>query len=356
MATFPVDDVQRETDPLPERDALSAVTKKCGTVKPEAWSMPIHCPIDDSTFNGLICAVHLAYHRHYPLVLTPDAVWMCIAQGFAHHVSQNAEKLRNMFVDHDGKKTLVVRRDDFVRGSADNAWPEVFDSFSDQISQCVGAETCDLLTPDFSTTTRVDKAAAQVVLMSTFQAYFSFDVDSMCGIPEITLRGTVEDWKKLRDKALKLARYDLKWWTDKLKPVLNQFVAASSGRVDNHFWSRIYKQTYSSGGPYINGWIITLFPYLESFGRTNNVQWEKSWKESCKHGFGGVTSSSIPSGVMETPFKWQYFDKEFDMNFRAGFMMVTQDRVTLEIHPEIGWAVADANEKPQGRSAHGWDC
>ena len=121
MATFPVDDVQRETDPLPERDALSAVTKKCGTVKPEAWSMPIHCPIDDSTFNGLVCAVHLAYHRHYPLVLTPDAVWMCIAQGFAHHVSQNAEKLRNMFVDHDGKKTLVVRRDDFVRGSVDNA-------------------------------------------------------------------------------------------------------------------------------------------------------------------------------------------------------------------------------------------
>ena len=84
-------------------------------------------------------------------------------------------------------------------------------------------------------------------------------------------------------------------------------------RDDKHFWSRIYKQTNSSGGPYINGWIITLFSYLKSFGRHpprfNNVQWEKSWKESCKHGFGGVTSSSIPSGVMETPFKWQYFDK-----------------------------------------------
>ena len=47
------------------------------------------------------------------------------------------------------------------------------------------------------------------------------------------------------------------------------------------------------------------------------------------------------------------------MNFRAGFMMVTQDHITLEIHPEITWAVADANEKPQGRRARGWpewDC
>ena len=351
MATFLVDDVKRETSPMRERDALEVITERSGMMKPEAWSAPIHTPIgDDGKSNGLLQAVHLAYASHYPLVLTPDAVWMCIAQGFAHHVNQNAEKLRNMFVEHDGKKVLTVRRDDFVKGLAGNPWPEVFDSFSDQILEHVGAETHEVLTPDFSTTTRVDRAAAQVVLMSTFQAYFSYCFHTLCGIPEITLRGTVEDWKKLRDKALKLEQYDFKWWTDELKPILDQFVSAASGNVDRHFWSRIYKQTNASGGPYISGWIVNLFPYLKgypegSFCINRQLQmWEKEWEN--KHGFGILTSDSIPSGVMSTPFKWQYYDNVFDMQFRAGFMVVTQDRSTLEIHPEIGWAVADAAQTP----------
>ncbi|WP_441290726.1 DUF4419 domain-containing protein [Sorangium sp. KYC3313] len=31
-------------------------------------------------------------------VLSPDAVWLCLAQGFAHHVALNAEALRGRFV------------------------------------------------------------------------------------------------------------------------------------------------------------------------------------------------------------------------------------------------------------------
>ena len=350
MATFPVDDVERKTFPMWERDALEIITEMSGMIKPEAWSTPIHSPVGWSTSNGFVLAVHLAYASHYPLVLTPDAVWMCIAQGFAHHVNQNAEKLRNMFVEHDGKKELIVQADDFIKGSAGNAWPKVFDSFSDQILEHVGVETHELLTPDFSTTTRVDKAAAQAVLMSTFQAYFSYRVRTGCGIPEITLRGTVEDWKKLRDKALKLEQYDFKWWTDELKPILDQFVAAASGNVDRHFWSRIYKQTGRSGGVHISGWIVNLFPYLKEYRNgplcvNRHLQlWEKRWED--RSGFEILTSHSIPPGVTSTPFKWEYYSKVFDMQFRAGFMVVTQDRSTLEIHPEIGWAVADATQTP----------
>ena len=66
----------------------------------------------------------------------------------------------------------------------------------------------------------MERAAAQVVLMNTLKAYFSYQLVTMCGIPEVTLEGTVDDWKKLRDKALALAWYDLEWWTKALKPVL----------------------------------------------------------------------------------------------------------------------------------------
>src|SRR5262245_50441118 len=40
--------------------------------------------------NAFLRAVHAAYALHYPLVLTPDAVWLSIAQGFAAHVNVNA--------------------------------------------------------------------------------------------------------------------------------------------------------------------------------------------------------------------------------------------------------------------------
>ena len=339
MATFQVDDVEKNSLPLPETDVVNTVTERSGKVRPEAWSKPTRRPVDekDSTWiNGFVSAVHTAYAQHYPLELGPDAVWMCIAQGLAHHVNQNVEKLRKMFVEHEGKKQLVVQRDDFIKGSPDNAWPDVFDSFSEQIRQYVGQKTHDLLTPEFSTTGRVERAAAQVVLMDTLKAYFSFMCKTSCGIPEITLRGTVEDWERLRDKALELSQYNLKWWIDELEPVLDQFVAAASGDVDQEFWSGIYKQCGGSGGPYVSGWIITLFPYLTNgdsmFVNRFMGRWE-SW--------GHVSTDLIPSGVTSTPFKWDYYSTVLPMRFHAGFLTVTQDQHTLAVQPEIGWAVSD---------------
>ena len=44
--------------------------------------------------NAFVAAVNTVYALHYPLVLTPDAIWMCIAQGLAQHINANAEKLR----------------------------------------------------------------------------------------------------------------------------------------------------------------------------------------------------------------------------------------------------------------------
>ena len=70
--------------------------------------------------NGFVEAVDYAYNNHDALVFLPDAVWMCVAQGFARHFNEYAEKLRNLFVEYEEKITLKVRRDDFVKGSPAN--------------------------------------------------------------------------------------------------------------------------------------------------------------------------------------------------------------------------------------------
>ena len=344
MATFKVDSVPTKSSPLPHVNLEQSTRSRIGGVKPEAFSKTTRPTVfhDYDSTHVFVSAVNLAYAQHYPLVLSPDAIWMCVAQGLSQHINTNAEKLRNMFVEHEGKKEIIVRRDDFLKGSPDNPWPEVFDEFSEQIRKHVGDKTHALLTPEFSTTGPTEKAAAQVVLMDSFKEYFTYMFRTDCGIPEITLEGTVDDWKKLRDRVLGLAQYDLDWWISALKPVLDQFVSAASGSVDREFWSNLYKENGGSGGPYITGWICTLFPYIgkgKNLSRNCYLSW---WKETgC---FSGITSDSLPAGLVSTPFEWQYYNEKYPMHFYAGFMTVTQDPKTLAIYPEIGWAVADNKE------------
>eukprot|EP00957_Ditylum_brightwellii_P155500 11836427-Ditylum_brightwellii.AAC.1 len=46
--------------------------------------------------------------------------------------------------------------------------------------------------------------------MSTLQAYFKYGMHMTCGIPEVHLEGTVEDWRLLRRKVDSLLDYDIK--------------------------------------------------------------------------------------------------------------------------------------------------
>jgi hypothetical protein len=65
-------------------------------------------------FHPLVAAADLAYRGHFPLVLSPDVIWLTVAQGFARHVANNADRLRARIVPHEGRLALGVRRDDFV--------------------------------------------------------------------------------------------------------------------------------------------------------------------------------------------------------------------------------------------------
>ena len=340
MTTFRVDNVDRVTKSF-VRTAIETAVFKRTKVRCEATFVSSRAVVDVSGYDGsnrFLDTVHAAYESHCPVVFTPDAIWMCVSQGFAQHVTSNAEKLRHLFVQHKGKKELSVRRDDFVKGSPSNPWPEVFDDFSAQIKTAVGDKVYGALTPSFTTTGPVERAAAQLVIMDAFKEYFSYSLCTECGIPEITLEGTVRDWIVLKEKAMALRDFDLSWWTDELSHVLDQFVEAASGRVDQKFWSSIYKLDDTSGGPYITGWITVLYPYTVSGGKLIKNPNITMWRTNS---LDGMTTDSFPPGLCSTPFTWKYLDKQHPMHFYSGFMAVSQDPSTLALRPEIGWAVAN---------------
>ncbi|WP_437625492.1 DUF4419 domain-containing protein [Sorangium sp. So ce1151] len=346
--TFAVSNVVRATARLnnPAKTDGESPTRQLHGRTVEAWGSNAQqfLPAEE---HGLLNTVHRAYADHYPLVLTPDAIWLCIAQGFAIHVKENAERLRGKLVRHEGQERLVVTRDHFVKGSPDNDWPGVFGELSAQIAAHIGGQR-DLVVCDFSTTRRVERAASEIVLLDALRHYFKVELWTKCGIPEITLEGTVNDWISIRRRARALGEYELSWWTRALEPVLDEFVAAARGRADVRFWEVMFKEIGGSGGPHVNGWINVFFPYLrvdgsEAFTRNDAaVRWERGFSAPDDRSSHGAHRFMIPSGISTAPFLWRYLGSELDMEFLAGFVGVAQDRRGLALRPAIGWAVGEA--------------
>jgi hypothetical protein len=296
--------------------------------------------------NPFVYAIHRAFADHLPLVLSPDDLWLCIAQAFGLHVNLHAEALRDRLVSHQGKLTIQVRRDEFVMGSANNDWPGVFEEFSQQL-ECHLGDVANLVVADFSTTTAVERGVSQIVLMSAMQPYFKYDLVTLCGIPSITLLGTPDDWRAIRRRAEAFAQYDLDSWISALQPILDQFVAASTGDVDRKFWQSIYKLHDRSGGPYVSGWINTLFPYIKRHGElpgTNSGELQvneflQRWDGANGEEMRLPTITKFPWGLSRAPLVWNYYLTDFPMEFLGGFVGVSQNPDTMAVRPAIGWAV-----------------
>ena len=346
-STFSVDAVEIGQELLPIEKAKTSIEKLLGTPI-EACDTYHTDVVEQPGFHSLIAAAHLAYQFHFPLVLSPDAIWLTLAQGFANHVNNNAKVLRPRLVPHEGKATIAVRRDEFVKGSPENPWAEVWPEFSAKIKKTLGPETHSLILSDFSTTGPTERAASEVVLMDCVQSYFNYEFITLCGIPSVTLEGTVEDWEKIHERVGRLERFGLKWWTDDVRQITAEFVAAAQGNPNTEFWKAIYKQNDESGGPYTTGWLVRLLPYLTNSGfhaacRTDVRNSFLGQPLTKKPGpLDGITDSQLPSSASQVPFVWNYLGNNFDYQFVAGVLTVEQDSSSRAVRPRIGWAVRQA--------------
>ena len=169
--------------------------------------------------------------------------------------------------------------------------------------------------------------------METVKPYFEFIVIRVvCGIPEITLEGTPEDWEKVLNKAKALKRYELEWWISELEPLLKEFVNASKGDVNKTFWRNMFK--YHSQKEYgapniIDGWIVKFFPY-DKEGKRNNLKELKG-------------TNSLPDEIVKVDLKYQevYANavKDTPLELWAGFIGLKQNKRNFALRPQIGWMV-----------------
>lgn len=346
--TFPI---SPEVRPPKRREPIdyAKVLRKAFRRPVEAmWSptQPLAVCDDDHAF---VTAVHDAFYLHHPLILSPDVVWLTLARGFALHVNLHAEQLRHRFVKHDGKEKIVIERRDFLPGR-DNPWPEAFGAFSEQIGRRVG-KLRDFLRCGFSTTGPIERAASDLLVMDAFQTYFEYELMCGCGIPAVTLTGTADDWKSVRDRAALFGEFGLETWARALDPVLRQFVAAAEGNAETEFWKSFFRYHSGSGPSVMTGWINVFFPYfndaraglypnpyLEDWEHRLEIDDRQHWRQRCDDP-QGVGMNAMPSALTSAPVKVTWGDRQTDMLFVGGLLGVSQRESDLALEPQCGWAI-----------------
>jgi hypothetical protein len=319
--------------------------------------------IADREIHPLALAVHTAFSEHRPLLLTPDVIWLTIAQGFAQHVNHHAEELRSSFVSHQGKEKLVAQSDNLPTLPAE--WAEVIEQWTLHLRDRVGADVYRLMECNFSTTTPITRIASHVVMMDAFQQYFDFVMLSVCGIPEISLLGTVADWQSIYDRVANLSQYNLSWWTDRLLPICQEFVNTAAGKPDRDFWQCIYKPQAVYAADYITGWLADLFPYLRH-GMTKapivrnhlldldrcelpDLNCDSDSLAFFSSPSNGISMTALPLGISQVGIKLIYersgLSTTLDLELLAGFIGVHQDLNCGTLHPEIGWGVRSSTDR-----------
>ena len=295
-----------------------------------------------TNIHPFIYAAHKAFADHRPLVISPDGVWTLITQGTQIYLAQNSKEYSEY------SKNLLNDPALTVKGSiSDNSWLNILDQFHSHLSEKLQHPGEQLYSTSFSTTGLNIRNARKLMKVTSESEEFEISLFTLCGIPEITLEGKTEDWIKIRKQMKILKDIGLSEWADHLAPIIDEFVNASKGEVNKHFWNSFYKFNDECGDAKITGWILNFFPYNKKGSVREFVKYETGKDYSLvPHSDPNI---SFPSGRNYLPFKLNDNGKVIDMRFEAGFMGVSQNPETLALKAEINWAVV--KRKATGRLA-----
>ena len=331
-----------------DRESLKNLVKE-GTI---GYSFDINKQLGFINTNvPLLNGFYQAHINHYPIRIKPDDIWLLIVQAFSNHVNTNSEKLRNYFVDFNGKQTLTVAYNlpdiSYVNKNLLEKFPE---EINNQMIKYLGKEILENLTPNFTTTTNNSRIICKLSIMGIFKKYFEYEMDCcICGNPYIILEGTSEDYIKIKKKAENLKKYEFEWYVDRIVPIIEKMIDAKNGKIDVDFFKNIIEEkemeTEESNGwtpprkvksNFINGWLLKFFAYYDSGEKFEEDRIKvKDFKD-------------LANQLLIVPFKLSIgnwiFKKEYNMEYKVGFIGCDQNEQN-EVFPIQGWLVSPITDK-----------
>ena len=300
--------------------------------------------------KGLVEIATIAYNKHHDLVWRPDDVWQAILTQFSLYVTHNSEKLRDRFVDFKGKRQLEIEAFGtlFTVDFGNLARRMVDEQIVKNIKD---SSIADWLIPKFTTTTENDCIVASISMMATLQGYFVFKYCLSCGLPSITLLGTVDDWKLLRSKVDRLLEFDtkdglMKKWLELLTVVLDEFVETKCGVDNMEFWDRICHFSGGGSGPtYLSGWITTFAVFDKDGKWQGDTREVRYFREIIKTDWPAIDTQDVPSGATAVPVLIDDNGTEYEGHMIAGHFAYDGNNTTVQ--PRADWCIAVGSVKPE---------
>ncbi|KAL6861957.1 hypothetical protein J3F83DRAFT_746284 [Trichoderma novae-zelandiae] len=320
--------------------------------------------------NGFVNGIIRAFQQDLHLVLRPDDIWLAIMVQFSFYVNGHAEELRSHFVDHKGKKKLVVDMSPQTMATLDVSLAAK--KFTAVIQNNVlDPELGSWILPNFTTTTDNDISVGALVMMATTKAYFEFIIMMGCGFPSVTLEGGRDDWVNLLERLPKLAMFgdEPAQWSKLLSKVVEKMIETFDRPNDadvKDFWMRAMHKAGQQGSGRglisLSGW-ITAFCFWDEKGRMIHQYTDE---ELVNHSideiedrkrlfiddvvFPVIGIKSVPRAVVEVPVKVLdgYTMLEYDTTIIAGSVGVTatasEDQGEVDtFQPRSGWWMLQDN-------------
>lgn len=295
----------------------------------------------DGQFSLFMQALHASFADHVPFTLSPEAAWYLVAHEVAVHIRLNQDLYRGHFTSSSGKDTIHVRDDSLVYGSSENLWGRSINKVREPMAAKVPQATIDLMLPQFSTSSFESDTALLVLFLDMVANYYGLEWHTLCGIPEVRVEGSPEDWRTIVNHAEMAEREfpGLRPYFHDLLPVLREISTTQAGaEPDPGFWNSFYKYGGGSGGPYINGWITSFLAHrMTPDGYL--VREDLDWRKNAHSSFSGLTSDDLPMHLSNVPFVWDYYGQRINMAFMAGMMGVEYRDGFL--NPKLGYAVLE---------------
>ena len=325
--------------------------------------------------HPVLTGYYLAFLDHYPVVLSPDILWMLILQGFSHHVKLNHEKLRNKFVKVKTDNIVVTQNangDNNINNVSTNRWGDIFKDFVEKSKEYIDGTVLHLFTPYFSTTTSEIEDASQIAIISIALSYVKYKKKFKqlpcfggCGFPYIKLQGTLQDYKQLKLKVEGLKGYLIDDWINKMLFNINKIIETKQGKIDKKFWDNMItnkKREYFdkvllplSERQYVTkkmeeiqifGWIFDFFPHKilrkELYG-TKEIGGHIYSFSSCNLLLNDIKIyhnsdfEELPDEMLDIEAKYRNRDgKTAELGIKTGILGYSLNK-NKEIQPEIGW-------------------
>ncbi|KAJ6645708.1 hypothetical protein Bhyg_00916, partial [Pseudolycoriella hygida] len=270
---------------------------------------------------GFVQTVFYSYQKHHNLVIRPDDIWTAILTQFSLYVNANSEGLRSEFVNFEGKKTLEVQ---FFVPINQVPVDQFIERIGSLINENIDPKIASWVTPNFTTTTVNDKLVTGASLMATLQNYFDYSLSLiLCGIPEVTILGTVDDWKDIRQRVKGLTQFELigrntlTKWSSMLEEILDEIIKVKEGgKRNDEFWRQAIRIDY------------------------------KPMNLGC-----AIPNENITPGVVHVPISiYDEFAEPSQRKYTGAIITghmghaVRNDEMTLQ--PMSGWAMMITNEPP----------